>query len=1281
MRFIHLFPGKNIVRTLACVGLLAVVQAALAAEPQAGVSHESATDANRAPFACPANPAGLPDTIERANFCVFYDDNDTTDTQATFVADQTQIYWDRYVALGFDPPFVAGSKLEVHINDANCNGSAWDDYIKVNNGCFDVNLAMNNVVGHEVFHRVQMGYDTDWQTNAGDHLWFFEGTARAMEDKSFANIDNWAESMAATFSFNQELNDYLANTNSDITSDPMRYESAMFWTYFMEQYGTDPDQPELGVDAVETLWEQTATKSDIAAVNAALSSLGAGETFDSAFRKFTAANWLKDLNGAPAEYNYIDEDEAGNPAPYGPIVPSDGGTVSNALSANWNNQNVSRYGARYFRAAVDNDCTLISASLNTDSGPAFYHVITEKSGNLDFFDTSTSSSWNRSFFNDGISHVTVIAGSTGNSSTVDVSLTCLDPVVDVKLPNDGAVASVGPFNGPGKILAQVLVTNGTPTGPVIDGLTINDFKAAVGGQESLITAGGFIQEQYWLVIQAPNQAADGLYDLEVRLEESGTATTIATDNNANSISYTPDNVDHLLVIDRSGSMNSDGKFVAAQNAANFYIDITRNNDGLGVIPYHTDVDPAPFALRTVTTVPNVRADAENYVDSLITGNLTSIGDGLAEAVNQRNTSPTGNPQCSFVLLTDGIETADTRWADVSSDVIDTGCPVTTIAFGQSSAETLLQDIATATGGLFFYNDVFVSARGPEGSTSLADANLELGNTYEYAQAASEGRVRLLQERGVVPILQSEFELPPDQIHKVYIDETVNEVLFSLDWHSINEPDCDNPQVSNGCFGKDLSLKLIKPDGKEIDPAQLDYTFEDVVSGHVGWRVTNPMEGEWTLVVNADSFYVWYEVPYQVIVSGPTHLTAELLLADRTGAQFTTGNRVPIHAFVSSDKPLAGADVKAEVTAPNGAVTLVMLYDDGQHGDGQADDGFYSGEYTQVNQASRVFPSSEDGGSKADTPIDEGAYRVRLLVGIDDVQRESLGSFAVQEAPDENLNGIPDPYETENGLDSSDADLDGLDLASEYQLGTDPNNSDTDGGGENDGSEFLKGQDPLNSDDDNIDAPDYLKVTPNDGYNEVRYDVRKGYSRMILYRAISPTGPWLLRNSEMPATGRYEDEAVNGQTYYYRYLAIDGSQHGTVVIDSVAVTPSKDPFAPEADMLINKGEVQTTDLNVKLTFVESGHTHDSSPGLVPIDLFDDIVEMKISNKADLSDADWVPFSEEADWMLESDGSGVAKVYAQFRDLAGNESTVATAVIMVPSGPTGAGKTIFLPLIGR
>ena len=103
----------------------------------------------------------------------------------------------------------------------------------------------------------------------------------------------------APFSFNLQVNQYLGNTNVDITI-PQRYNSALWWKYFAEQFGSVVTEPQRGVDAMLKLWQAAATQDDIAAVNAALSSLGAGMDFDAAFRRFTAANWIKDLTNQPA---------------------------------------------------------------------------------------------------------------------------------------------------------------------------------------------------------------------------------------------------------------------------------------------------------------------------------------------------------------------------------------------------------------------------------------------------------------------------------------------------------------------------------------------------------------------------------------------------------------------------------------------------------------------------------------------------------------------------------------------------------------------------------------------------------------------------------------------------------------------------------------------------------------------------------------------------------------------------------------------------------------------
>ncbi len=73
-----------------------------------------------------------------------------------------------------------------------------------------------------------------------------------------------------------------------------------------------------------------------------------------------------------------------------------------------------------------------------------------------------------------------------------------------------------------------------------------------------------------------------------------------------------------------------------------------------------------------------------------------------------------------------------------------------------------------------------------------------------------------------------------------------------------------------------------------------------------------------------------------MVSGRSLLTAHLLMPDRLGSRFFTGNRMPIPVFLTGKGPISGASVMAKVTAPNGLVTMVPLFDDGEHDDGQAE---------------------------------------------------------------------------------------------------------------------------------------------------------------------------------------------------------------------------------------------------------------------------------------------------------------------------------------------------------
>lgn len=1247
------------------------VQLAQAAAPAAGSDLQAEPQAPKAPNACLAD-AGYNATLERPRFCVYYNTPLTSAAQATTVANQVDQYWDRYVALGFTAPLVSGgeAKLRVQIVAGGCNGVAWENYIRVNQGCITTsNEEMQHTQGHELFHRVQFGYDADWSTNWTDIAWLYEGTARMMEDEATTNMDHWPQAMTAAFSFNQEVNNYLASTRFDITSWGMRYKSALWWKYFAEKYGTVATEPERGVDAIRRLWQNAHPASGITAVNTTLSLLGSSATFNSAFRRFTVANFAKDLTGLPnSSYWYDDEREAGNPAPFGPISPTNGGTINIGTSATWAAQSVERYAARYYKAMPGVTCPVVTASFHRISGAdVFYHIVTQRGSAFAAHREGSGADWSQSFLNDGITQITAIFGGQNNAAQVDVTLSCANPTLQIKLPNDTAEAHVGPAATPGKFLAQVLVTNGSPTSPVISGLVNSNFAARVNGVSATVTGGGFIQEQYWLVIQAPVQGANGIYSLQISLQPAGGGGALASATNAHSIAYDSDFNDQILIIDRSGSMSEGNKMPAARDAGNLYVDITRDSDGLAVVGFDANVNPAPFGMQSVNAA--VRTAAHTFINALAPGSSTSIGDGLHEAVNQRSTSGTGNPRCSMVLLSDGMENTSLFYSDVKTEVQDTHCPVTTIALGQQSDETLLQQIATDTGGLYFYNDVYVSAvadpaapGAPAAIDPAADrTNLELANVYEYSDAFNEHRQRLLSETGSVARQAT-------NTHTFLVDESVSQFVFTLDWLP--------------AYYATLIPELRDPAGNVIPPASWAATFVNADSRHIGGRINKPDPGAWTLrITNTNSELS--PVPYQVIVSGFSSLTVELLLPDRLKSTFLTGDRIPIYALLSSNRPIAGAQVIAFVTAPNNVITRLPLFDDGQHGDGIADDGLYANFYTRVTQSASVAPT----GEKVEVPPppkNEGSYRVRVTAdgkaGSFLFHREALGSFVVLAGADIDQSGLPDNWEKANGVTDpkGDNDMDGLLNYEEYNYGTDPNNPDTDGGGESDGSEVHRRQpiDPLNPADDGVRRPNFLNSTAFNGLVRLVYDTTGGgrtpYFRMLLYRSESPDGPFDLLLDGLPSDGIFEDGKVtNGHTYFYRMIAEDDAGDAAAFVQSPPATPSADPFPPEARVIINNGAKGTNKLNVTLTFAPKDVPTPGEP-----DHFSDIADMMLSNDPNFEGAGWKSFKNNVAWNLAPTALGkFAKVYARFRDTAGNES------VGVEIGAIRYEAWIYLPTVKR
>jgi hypothetical protein len=104
-------------------------------------------------------------------------------------------------------------------------------------------------------------------------------------------------------------------------------------------------------------------------------------------------------------------------------------------------------------------------------------------------------------------------------------------------------------------------------------------------------------------------------------------------------------------------------------------------------------------------------------------------------------------------------------------------------------------------------------------------------------------------------------------------------------------------------------------------------------------VNNPARGDWTV-------YIYPEtggVDYHFMVSGRTRTTLHASVG-ADPAQLGVGMAVPINAVLTDYRAIPGAKVFARIHGP-GIGDTIQLFDDGNHGDGRADDGWYAAAFT------------------------------------------------------------------------------------------------------------------------------------------------------------------------------------------------------------------------------------------------------------------------------------------------------------------------------------------------
>ena len=937
-------------------------------------------------------------------------------------------------------------------------------------------------------------------------------------------------------------------------------------------------------------------------------------------------------------------------------------------------ETVSPWGARYYQVKPNGSVPIIPIKITQDSfTPLFYDVLGIKGNDILFEQRYEQRDLDLSLINNAYDRVVVVVAGLENIGNYRVSINGTQPKLNILSPTTANKARVGSPSVPEKFLAQVEVVDGA--GLPLSGVSLNNFSFQIGTRvvpTSSIVASATIQGQQWFVIQAVTQTVTGAYDLRANYS------TILSATQTQAVNYVPrTDADNVLVIDRSGSMADFGKLNSAQQASRLFVDSWRTGDKIGVESF-SDTPSVDMQLTNWTTAPagGSRQTAFDKINALSAVGGTAIGDALLKGWDELKTRGNNAHDWALILLSDGLETAGTKTFDDAITAFTNGDDPTkkpvvhTVAVGPDADRARMQNAANATNGTYQY----VSA--PASPTALAPETLSqdvvlmplnLDQKYRYIAADVVGHQQFFSLFGPMDLNARLEEVP------IPVEANAEEMVISLSWL----PSLETSQ-------------LFDADGNLV-PVTQEYSGR-----HRIWRVSTPKAGLWKLrIMTAGNQNPGvggkYLPPYFVQGAIKTAVTLNAYI-DTPPAQRVPGQPIHIVGLLTDNKPIKGATVTAHVTGPvpqdgNPIQYDITLHDDGLHGDGVANDGAY-GNWFYFTSLPGSYPVLVK--AAGNSVVAGGAFT-----------REAVLAFHLNgKGGDSNQNGLPDDWERhftcltgKNADPKADPDKDGSPTYIELRRGTDPCNPDTDGDGKPDGSD----KNPLEPDTGKV-TPPWTVVWPGASKTWVRYVLEPLYKRVSIYRTVVVSPTQLLRSStfalraeapeadaeligtQEPPTGVFTDTtAVNGQTYCYSVIATDTSDEDSLLSPQSCATPNLDFVPPHGGLLINNGAATTASPAVTLTMIASDAIDPHEAGELgesymqpAADSASGLADMMISERSDMQGGAWENYAPTKAWTL-SQKSGLAAVYAKYRDHAGNESVVYAATIHTPSG-----YKVYLPM---
>ncbi|KYF60752.1 VWA domain-containing protein [Sorangium cellulosum] len=386
---------------------------------------------------------------------------------------------------------------------------------------------------------------------------------------------------------------------------------------------------------------------------------------------------------------------------------------------------------------------------------------------------------------------------------------------------------------------------------------------------------------------------------------------------------TPLDTNHVVVIDRSGSM-AGTNLALAQQAAKIYGNTLASSNVPGSQSFTEQLGLASYADTASESFPLTQVPASGYdaaVDALVANGVTSIGAGLEQALDMLTAAnPTKGPRECVVLLSDGQHNTPPAPDDFWGDYMYRVDEVHSIALGSGADEAMMSDIATNFGispGLFMRADV---------SSDIDQLEL-LGAFNRMANDCREGG---MIDQGLTPILAGDTDCTDVLVSAAQIVDFTMIFVGSVAPDVYLTPPSQHPtsqitETNYGASGSDMTF--FSADNFKRFSLNLTQSYE---------------EGFWRFCAENKSSSTLY------LYSSVSTLIDDIQLRITTNGLNVGSQPLFVEAEVTHlGAPVTGATVSGEMTAPSGAVTPLTLSDGGpSQGDTTANDGVYSLSFNQ-----------------------------------------------------------------------------------------------------------------------------------------------------------------------------------------------------------------------------------------------------------------------------------------------------------------------------------------------